>query len=180
MIAHTRRTACANVFAMQAATAQVRKDPYEYHLEDVTSPPERFGQILRRIGPGMILAASIVGSGELIATTTLGAQVGYVALWIMIFSCVVKPVVQAELGRYTIATGETSLEAFNSVPGPRWKVNWIVWGWAIMVSMTLLQVAGMFGGVSQVMNLLFPSIPVNAWVIVFLRHHARNPFGRRL
>ena len=83
---------------MQAATAQVRKDPYEYHLEDVTSPPEGLGQILRRIGPGMILAASIVGSGELIATTTLGAQVGYAAMWIMIFSCVVKPVVQAELG----------------------------------------------------------------------------------
>ena len=32
----------------------------------------------------MILAASIVGSGKLIATTSLGAKVGYVALWIII------------------------------------------------------------------------------------------------
>jgi hypothetical protein len=32
--------------------------------------------ILRRIGPGVALSASIVGSGELIATTTLRAQVG--------------------------------------------------------------------------------------------------------
>ena len=53
----------------------------------------------------MVLAASIVGSGELIATTTLGAQVGYTALWIILLSCLIKPVVQAELGRYTIASG---------------------------------------------------------------------------
>ena len=46
----------------------------------------------------MVLAASIVGSGELIATTTLGAQVGFAALWIILVSCPIKPVVQAELG----------------------------------------------------------------------------------
>src|SRR5262249_41864668 len=67
---------------------------------------------------GIILAASIVGSGELIATTTLGAQVGYTALWIILLSCLIKPVVQAELGRYTIASGETGLEGLNRVPGP--------------------------------------------------------------
>ena len=55
----------------------------------------------------MILAASIVGSGELIATTTLGAEVGYALLWLIILSCVVKPAVQSEIGRYVIATGET-------------------------------------------------------------------------
>ena len=67
----------------------------------------------------MVLAASIVGSGELIATTTLGAQVGFAALWIILVSCAIKPVVQGELGRYTIATGHTGLEGFNRVPGPR-------------------------------------------------------------
>lgn len=144
------------------------KNPYEFHPEDVTDPPVRLGQILRKIGPGMILAASIVGSGELIATTTLGAKVGYVALWLIIFSCVVKPVIQAEMGRFTIASGETGLESFNSFPGPRWKVNWVVWAWAGMVIMTLLQIGAMFGGVSQVMNILVPAVPVNVWVFIFL------------
>lgn len=143
------------------------KNPYEFQAEDVTEPPRGMFNILRRIGPGMILASSIVGSGELIATTTLGAQVGYAALWLVIFSCFIKPVIQGEMGRYTIASGQTGLEAFNSVPGPRWKVNWIVWAWAVMVAMTLLQVGAMFGGVSQVMNLLLPWTPVNLWVIVF-------------
>jgi Mn2+/Fe2+ NRAMP family transporter len=109
-----------------------------------------------------------VGSGELIATTTLGAQVGYVALWVILVSCIVKPVIQAEMGRYTIATGETALEAFNRVPGPRLGVNWLVWAWAVMVILTTLQIGGMYGGVAQVMHLAVPAVPVRAWILVWL------------
>ena len=116
----------------------------------------------------MVLAASIVGSGELIATTTLGAQVGYAALWLVLLSCVVKPVVQAELGRYTVASGETGLEGLNRVPGPRLGVSWLVWAWALMVFTSLVQVGGMFGGLAQVMNLLLPAVPVRLWVLVFV------------
>ncbi|MBI1791310.1 MAG: Nramp family divalent metal transporter [Acidobacteria bacterium] len=144
------------------------KDPYQYNLEDVKEPPRTLPMILRRIGPGIILAASIVGSGELIATTTLGAQVGYAALWVIILSCFIKPVVQAEMGRYTIASGETCLESFDHVPGPRWRVSWVVWAWVAMVLMTLLQVGAMFGGVSQVMHAVVPEIPVNLWIVIFL------------
>jgi manganese transport protein len=143
-------------------------DPYRLEPDDVIDPPRTLIASLRRIGPGMILAASIVGSGELIGTTTLGAQVGYTALWVIVLSCLVKPVVQAEMGRYIIASGETGLASFNRVPGPRLKVNWVVWAWAIMAMLTLLQVGAMFGGVAQVMNLLVPAIPVNAWVLIFL------------
>jgi manganese transport protein len=139
-------------------------DPYVLSHEAVVAPPASLSSALRRIGPGMVLAASIVGSGELIATTTLGAQAGFALLWIILMSCAIKPVVQGELGRYTIATGRTGLEAFNSVPGPRVGVSWLVWVWAVMVTLTLLQVGGMYGGVSQVLHLLVPAVSVNLWV----------------
>jgi Mn2+/Fe2+ NRAMP family transporter len=153
----------------QAGTEPVTpaiKDPYAYHAADIENPPQRFGGMLRRIGPGIILSASIVGSGELIATTTLGAEVGYVALWVIVISCLIKPCVQSELGRFTIATGKTGLDGFDTVPGPRWKVNWIVWMWAFMVLMTMFQIGAMFGGVAQVLNQLMPTISVNMWVPV--------------
>lgn len=143
-------------------------DPYVLSPAGVERPPVSIGAALRRIGPGMVLAASIVGSGELIATTTLGAQVGFAALWIILLSCAIKPVVQAELGRYTIASGRTGLEGFNLVPGPRAAVNWLVWAWAFTVMLTLLQIGGMYGGVAQVLHLLVPAVPVNAWVGVLL------------
>jgi len=155
----------SNVTRVEAAPL----NPYALSPGAVEEPPVRFFASLRRIGPGMVLAASIVGSGELIATTTLGAQAGYTALWVVLLSCLVKPVIQAELGRYTIATGETGLEALNQVPGPRAaRINWLVWAWAAMVAGTQLQVGAMYGGVSQVMHIIIPSVPVTAWVFIFL------------
>ncbi|MDQ3011094.1 MAG: Nramp family divalent metal transporter [Acidobacteriota bacterium] len=144
-----------------------QNDPYQLRPEEIEDPPQTFFDSLKRIGPGIILAASIVGSGELIATTTLGAQVGYTALWVIVLSCFIKPVVQAEMGRYIIASGETGLASFNRVPGPRFKINWVVMAWAVMTLLTLLQIGAMFGGVSAVMNLLIPVIPVWAWVLIF-------------
>ncbi len=44
---------------------------------DIREPPRSLGRALRQIGPGLILAGSIVGTGELIATTGLGAAHGY-------------------------------------------------------------------------------------------------------
>ena len=153
---------------MATATPATTLDPYRLKPEDVVEPPRTFGAILKRVGPGIILCASIVGSGELIATTTLGAQVGFAALWVILLSCFIKPLVQVEMGRYTIASGETGLESFNRLPGPRFKANWAVWAWALMVGTTLFQIGAMFGGVSQVMNQLVPAISVNVWVPIFL------------
>src|SRR5258706_15623805 len=143
-------------------------DPYALNPNDVLEPPTTLGNILRKIGPGIVLSASIVGSGELIATTTLGAKVGYTVMWLIVLSCLIKAVVQAFLGRYTIATAETGLDAINRVPGPRFRVGWVVWAWAAMVFVSLFQITGMFIGISQTMNSIVTGIPVTAWVIIFL------------
>ncbi|MCL5745423.1 MAG: Nramp family divalent metal transporter, partial [Acidobacteria bacterium] len=147
---------------------QPSKDLYAFDPADVENPPASWGGALRRIGPGMILSASIVGSGELIATTTLGAKVGYVALWVILLSCFIKPAVQAAIGRFTVATGQTGLAGFDMLPGPRAGVRWAVWMWAIMVLVTQFQVGAMYGGVAQVLHLLVPSIHMNAWVALLV------------
>jgi Mn2+/Fe2+ NRAMP family transporter len=122
---------------------------------------------MRRIGPGMILSASIVGSGELIATTTLGAEVGYVALWLILLSCVIKPAVQSEIGRYVIATGRTGAEAFNEIPGPRFfGANWVLCGWFVMVVITFFQIGAMYGGVAQVFRIFWPWVPIPVFVLI--------------
>ncbi len=40
----------------------------------IEHPPSTFSGILSRLGPGLIIAASIVGSGELIGTTKTGRR----------------------------------------------------------------------------------------------------------
>lgn len=123
--------------------------------EAIPAPTDFFG-ILKRLGPGLIIAGSIVGSGELIATTKTGAQAGITLLWLIVLGCVIKMFVQIELGRYAITHGETTLTALNRVPGPRVKVNWIVWGWLLMMLFTIGQLGGIVGGVGQSMAISMP------------------------
>ncbi len=118
--------------------------------------------MLRQIGPGLIISANVVGSGELIATTLLGARVGFILLWFIIFSCFIKVFVQVELGRYAISEGVSTLDALNALPGPRLIVSWCVMLWTVMYVGTLFQLSGMLGGTSQVFDLLFRADPA-AW-----------------
>lgn len=131
----------------------------------IADPPRSFGGMLRYLGPGFILTASIVGSGELIATTALGAEAGFVAMWVIIASCLVKVFVQLEFGKHAIHSGETTFEALNQLPGPKFgKGNWATWLWLLMMLIKPLQVGGIIGGVGLILNLLFPAIPVWVWV----------------
>ena len=119
-------------------------------------PPKTFVGRLKYLGPGMIVAAGLVGSGELIATTKVGAQAGLSLAWLILLGCVVKVFVQIELGRYAVSTGETTLKAINRVPGPRYRVNWILWAWLLMMVSTYGMLGGIIGGVGQALSLALP------------------------
>ena len=125
------------------------------HIE---SPPSSFWQICRRIGPGLIIAASIVGSGELIATTKTGAQAGFWLLWLILIGCVIKVFVQIEFGRYAVHSGKTTMTALAEVPGPKisGRGNWIVWYWFLMFIGSLGQLGGIVGGVGQALSISIP------------------------
>jgi Mn2+/Fe2+ NRAMP family transporter len=122
----------------------------------VLAPPTTFGGTLRQLGPGLIIAGSIVGSGELIATTKTGAQAGMTLLWLIAVGCVIKVFVQIELGRYAITYGKTTLAALNTVPGRIGPVNWILWFWLAMMSASIAQLGGIVGGVGQSLALAYP------------------------
>ncbi len=143
---------------------QVNRDPYRLRPEDVQTSPHTLAGIFRRIGPGLILAAAIVGSGELMATTILGAENGYSLLWLILVSCSIKVVVQNELGRYCISTGKTTLEAFDRVPGPRLRVSWLVWLYFLLVITSRFSSGAMLGAIAEILNRLAPSISISGWV----------------
>lgn len=132
---------------------------------NVKEPPTSFVGKVKFLGPGFILSASIVGSGELIATTTLGAKAGYTAFWVIIVSCLVKVAVQLEFGKHTIVTGETAMQAFNQLPGPRFgKGRWSVWLIFFFILLKVIQLGGMIGSTAIVLNMLFPAVSIVIWV----------------
>ena len=133
-------------------------DPYALPPEDIREPPATLWAALRQIGPGIILAGTIVGSGELILTTGFGAKHGFVFLWLILFSCVIKVFVQIELGRYAISSGRPTLGALNDLPGGTRRGHPLMWWWFLMMFCTVFQLGGMAGGVGQALNLAFPNV----------------------
>ena len=119
-------------------------------ISSITEPPRTLWQSLSHLGPGIILASSIVGSGELIATTIVGAEAGFILLWLIIVGCAIKVAAQIEIGRTTLTWGRTPLAAFDRVPGPRLGGRgWIYWAWMLMTMLIVVQQGGILSGVAQ-------------------------------
>jgi len=127
-------------------------------------PPQSFFSKLRFLGPGFILSASIVGSGELIATTILGAKGGFITFWVILVSCFVKVAIQLEFGKNAIITGKTLMFSFAKLPGPTFKKgNWAIWATFMLTLLKILQVGGMLGGSAIAIGMIFPQIPILIW-----------------
>ncbi len=111
-------------------------DPYLPSENTILEAPVTFKKQLKHLGPSLVLSAAIVGSGELIATTALGAKAGFTLFWLIFIGCLIKVAVQLEFGKHTILTGETAMEAFGKLPGPKFgRARWSVW--AIFMMMLL-------------------------------------------
>ena len=141
-----------------STTKSTPDDPYAVTDAAIQPPPASLWKALFKIGPGIVLAGSIVGSGELILTTSLGADWGFIFLWLVVFSCVIKVFVQIELGRYAISSGDPTLTALDKLPGPRLGTHWLVWWWFIMLLVTVFQLGAMVGLVGQALNMAFPAV----------------------
>jgi Mn2+/Fe2+ NRAMP family transporter len=148
-------------------------DPYHVTAEAIMEPPVGWAHSLRHLGPGLILSASIVGSGELIATTALGAQAGFALLWLVIFSTLVKVAVQIELARWTISTGQPALTGYNKVPPRIGPIGWINVLWVIMALSKILQLGGIVGGVAVAFSILLPiggdplgATSITVWTVI--------------
>ncbi len=126
--------------------------------------PTTLGGRLRQLGPGLIISAAIVGSGELIVVPKLGAATGFTLLWFLIIGCVLKVFVQVELARHAIAHQETTLASLNALPGPRMRVSWVMWAWLLMYVGTVLQVGGIIGGITTICRTLGAAWPEPVWL----------------
>ncbi len=138
------------------------RDGYTQPDNAIEAPPASWRATLKYLGPSVIISATIVGSGEIILTASLGAAVGYVMLWWVLFSCWSKSILQAELARYIVLSGDTYLRALNrmpgKLPGPRGPFSWPIALGLIGFATGLTGLGGLIGGAGQAVGIFLPDL----------------------
>ncbi|HXG87873.1 MAG TPA: Nramp family divalent metal transporter [Vicinamibacterales bacterium] len=116
----------------------------------------RSANFLKLAGPGLIVAATGIGSGDVVSATVGGARYGVVLLWAVAVGAFFKFVLSEGIARWQLATGLTALEGW-AAHLPAW-VKWYFGAylilWTVAVSAALTNATGL--GIS---NLTGGAIP---------------------
>jgi Mn2+/Fe2+ NRAMP family transporter len=108
---------------------------------------------LKLAGPGLVVAATGIGSGDVVSATVGGARYGVMLLWAIAAGAFFKFVLQEGIARWQLATGKTALEGWADHL-PAW-VKWyfvvylVLWTVAVSASLTNatgLGIANLTGG----------------------------------
>lgn len=133
---------------------------------ETAEPPRRVVDALRYIGPGLILTAGIVGTGELVLTPRVASEHGFALLWLIVLGCMVKVFTQIELSRYAVATGTPTLQILDGMPGPRLGAGWMLWIWLPVFIAMISVIGGILGGTAEVLRLAGLDVDPRILVVV--------------
>src|SRR5215212_9398220 len=91
-------------------------------MSDVTSEragrveaPTSLGSRLRQVGPGIVIAVTGAGAGDMVSSLVAGTDFGMVLLWAVVLGAILKYSLTEEIGRWYRASGSTILEGWLSV-----------------------------------------------------------------
>lgn len=150
-------------------------DPYVLDPADIKEPPTGWRGSWAFFGPGFITSAAVVGSGELITATILGAKVGLILLWLVLVSTFIKVAVQIELARWSISTGRTSMDGYNDVPPKIFGRGWISYIGLLMFIQIVIGQGGVLGTGALAMSMLMPvvgdpfsTLSIATWLIIIV------------
>lgn len=101
------------------------------------SLPEKPHGFFNLVGPGAVLVGLAIGAGELIVWPITTARYGAGLAWAAMLGVALQLIINVEVGRYTLATGETSYAGFARL-GRVWVpiflllnvLGWLLPAWA--------------------------------------------------
>lgn len=75
-----------------------------------TEAPSTLGSRLRYVGPGIVIAVTGVGAGDMVSSLVAGTDFGMVLIWAVVFGALLKWFLTEGIGRWYMASGETMLQ----------------------------------------------------------------------
>jgi Mn2+/Fe2+ NRAMP family transporter len=117
---------------------------------------------LKDIGPGLVIAATGLGAGDLIAAAVAGARYGTAILWAAILGAIVKFAMNEGLVRWQLATGSTLLEGWIQRLPRIVSLYFLVYLvlWSFIVAGALIASTGLAA------HALYPGLSVGQWGVL--------------
>jgi len=117
---------------------------------------------LQVIGPGLAIAATGVGAGDLVAATVSGARFGFAVAWAALVGAILKFTLNEGLARWQLATGTTLLEGWVRHLGPWVRYAFLVYLliWSFVVGGALISACGLAA------HALAPGLSVTVWGLI--------------
>lgn len=126
-----------------------------------------FFRRVKEVGPGAMVAASIVGPGTVTTCTITGASYGYTLLWTMLFSTLSVLVLQNMATRVGIVSKKGLGEAERSIYKDK-KVHIflaLIFVTAAIVGNTAFETSNLTGATLG-MEAIFPGVSRNVWILI--------------
>lgn len=104
-----------------------------WEVRELPAPPVFTARnALRTVGPGVIGLGIAIGSGEWLIGPAVILKHGAALLWITTAAVLLQVILNQEMGRYTLYTGEPIVTGFmRTWPGPRfWGTTYAIFGLA--------------------------------------------------
>lgn len=119
-------------------------------------------QRLRNIGPGIVIAATGLGAGDLIAASVAGAKYGTALLWAAVIGAIMKFAMNEGLARWQLATGTTLLEGWVHRLPRFISIYFFIYLllWTFMVAGALIGATGLAA------HALYPGLSVGQWGVI--------------
>lgn len=119
-------------------------------------------QVLGWIGPGLAVAATGVGAGDLLAAMLAGADFGAALLWVIVAGAALKFVLNEGVARWQLATGTTLLEGWRRHLGPGFTVGF----GAYLVLWSFIVAGGLMSACGVAAHALIGGAGVRTWGIL--------------
>jgi Mn2+/Fe2+ NRAMP family transporter len=116
---------------------------------------------LRNIGPGLVIAATGLGAGDLIAASVAGARFGTTILWAAVLGAIMKFVMNEGLTRWQLATGTTLLEGWVQRLPKFISIYFFIY----LVLWSFIVAGALIAGTGLAAHALYPEISVERWGI---------------
>lgn len=121
--------------------------------------PASLGGRLRQVGPGLVVAATGVGAGDMVSSLSAGTAYGTTLIWAIVIGALLKYVLTEGIGRWYMATGETILEGWHSLG--RWASTYFV---VYLFLVTLVFGAAVTSASALATTAMFPDVmPLWTW-----------------